>query len=319
MYIRTGKLYVPGFNIFRNDRKYGKGGGVMCYLKDTIRCNVIKDMARELECLGLNIVLSPEMSLTLIVLYRPPSSNVSFYEQFREMLRQCDFNREVIVIGDMNVNWEDKSARKQLKQVTDSFNLTQVISGATRITNSSSTQIDLIFSNKPERIIKSYNFITGLSDHNLILMTRKVNGKKGPVSAQTMDYMKIPKNKKEDFKNEVQNIKWDELMKSDNLDVTSQYFVDKLHKLIKEFSQMSRNKNNRASLPWMNESILQMMKERDQILKASLKSKLATDRLKFTSIRNKVTKELRKAKANYFLEIIVNNKGNSKMTWQQIK
>ena len=43
------------------------------------------------------------------------------------------------------------------------------------------------------------------------------------------------------------------------------------------------------------------------------------DRHKFTSLRNKVTRELRKAKANYFLEIIVNNKGNSKMIWQQIK
>ena len=57
--------------------------------------------------------LSTEMSFTLIVIYRPPSSNVSFYEKFREVLQQCDFNREVIVIGDMNVNWEDKSSRKQ--------------------------------------------------------------------------------------------------------------------------------------------------------------------------------------------------------------
>lgn len=104
------------------------------------------------------------------------------------------------------MNWEEKSSRKQLKQVTDSFNLTQMINAPSRMTNSSSTQIDLIFSNKSERMIKSYNFITGLSDHNLILMARKVNGKKCFVSAQSMDYMKIPKNKKEDFKNAGQNI-----------------------------------------------------------------------------------------------------------------
>ena len=86
-----------------------------------------------------------------------------------------DFNREVIVIGDLN--WEDKSSWKQLKQATDSFNLTQIIDGSTRITNSSRMQIDLIFINMSDRIIKSYNLITGLSDHNLILMSRKVNGK----------------------------------------------------------------------------------------------------------------------------------------------
>ena len=53
------------------------------------------------------------------------------------------------------------------------------------------------------------------------------------------------------------------------------------------------------------------MKERDQVLKISGKSKLTTDRHKLTSLRNKVARELRKAKANYFLEIKVNNKGNS--------
>lgn len=61
-------ISVPGFNIFRND-KHGKGGGVLCYVKDTIRCNVIKDIMYELECLGLNIILSPQMSFTLIVIY----------------------------------------------------------------------------------------------------------------------------------------------------------------------------------------------------------------------------------------------------------
>lgn len=118
-----------------------------------------------------------------------------------------------------------------------------------------------------DRIVKTYNLITGLSDHNLILMARKVNGKKCSFSVQSTDSMKIPKDKKEDFNNAVQSIKWDDLMKSDNLDYSSQYFTDKLHKLIKDFSKKSRNKNKRASLPWINETIVQMMKDRDQTLK----------------------------------------------------
>lgn len=184
-------------NIFRNDRNHEKCGGVICYIKDTISCNVIELEHCELEYLGLNIVFSPEMSFTLIVIYHPPSSNVTFYEKFRESLQQCDFNREVIVIGDMNVNWEDKSARKQLKRVTDRFNLTQIIDGPTRITDSSSAHIDLIFSNMSDRIIKSYILTTGLSDHNLILMARNVNGKKCSISDRSLNCMKIPKNKKE--------------------------------------------------------------------------------------------------------------------------
>ena len=245
-------INVPGFNIFRNDRKQGRGGGVLCYVKETIRCNEINLIDCNLECLGLNIELSPEMSFTLIVLYRPPSSNISFYEKFRELLQQCDFNREVIVMGDFNVNWEDKSSKKHLKQVTDSFNLSQIINGPTRITNSSCTQIDLIFSNMPDRIIKSYNLITGLSDHNLTLIARKVNGKKVSSFSQRSDSMRIPKSKTGDFKDAVQNIKWDDLLKSDDLEYISQGFTEKLHNTIQVFSKKFRNKNKRISLPWIN-------------------------------------------------------------------
>ncbi len=73
-------------------------------------------------------------------------------------------------------NWEDKSTRKNLKQITDSFDLKQLISGPTPITNSTKSQIDLIFTNRPERILKSCNMLTGLSDHNMILVTRKRRG-----------------------------------------------------------------------------------------------------------------------------------------------
>lgn len=52
--------------------------------------------------------------------------------------------------------------------------MTQMIHKPTRISTSSQTLIDLIFANKPDRIIKTYNLITGLSDHNLILATRKL-------------------------------------------------------------------------------------------------------------------------------------------------
>lgn len=112
----------------------------MFYVKDTISCNVIKYLQyRELEYLGLNIVLLPEMSITLFVI---PSSNVSFYQEFRKLLLQRNLNREVILFEDMKTNWEDKSQRKKREQITYSFNIAQIIKGPTRITNSSMTQTE---------------------------------------------------------------------------------------------------------------------------------------------------------------------------------
>ena len=48
-----------------------------------------------------------------------------------------------------------------------------MIEKATRITKTSQTLIDLVFTNKADRIGKVYNLITGLTDHNLTLIARK--------------------------------------------------------------------------------------------------------------------------------------------------
>ena len=80
----------------------------------------------------------------------------------------------IILMGDFNANWEDKASNKALERVSNKFDLRQLIKGSTRITTSSKTQIDLIFSNKPERVTKIFNIVTGLSDHNLTLIARKL-------------------------------------------------------------------------------------------------------------------------------------------------
>lgn len=69
----------------------------MVYVKDCIQCNEIIWSKCELECIGLNLTLSPQMSFILIVIYRPPSSNNDFYEKFQNMLRECNFKKEVII------------------------------------------------------------------------------------------------------------------------------------------------------------------------------------------------------------------------------
>ncbi len=61
------------------------------------------------------------------------------------------------------------------------------------------------------------------------------------------------------------------------------------------------------------------MKERDISLKRALTTKSTTDRHRFTSLRNKVTKAIRYAKANFFITIINEAKGNTKLIWKQIK
>lgn len=60
------------------------------------------------------------------------------------------------------------------------------------------------------------------------------------------------------------------------------------------------------------------MKDRDVVLKKAVKTKGNTDMLIFKGLRNKVIYELRQVKSKFYLNILHNAKGNSKLIWQGI-
>lgn len=94
------------------------------------------------------------MSFTVICMYRPPSAKDSFYSQLETILNHCSSIEEVILMGDLIIKWDNASDRKKLKQLVDKYTLTQIINGPTRVTHLSRTTTDLMFTNRPDRIMK---------------------------------------------------------------------------------------------------------------------------------------------------------------------
>lgn len=115
-----------------------------------------------------------------------------------------------------------KIARQNLKQITDHFD--QLINRLTRITNSTRTQIDLIFSNQAESILKSFNMLTGLSDHHLILVARKLSRKSLNSFVRKYESYGIPKHKLDDFKSAFHQIKCGDLLMRIDQEEDSQIF-----------------------------------------------------------------------------------------------
>ena len=145
---------------------------MLLYIKDTLKCKELPLPTNiQFDCVSVEIFLSNEMTFILVCLYRQPTAKVEFYDQLKNLLKSYDQNKEIILIGDFNINWDDKQARKTLKRTTDCFNLEQLVEKPTRITSTSQSRIDLLFSNKRDRIAKTFNLLSGLSDHNIILFT----------------------------------------------------------------------------------------------------------------------------------------------------
>lgn len=168
------------------------------------------------------------MSFTVIGIYRPLSAKAVFYEKLDALIKGCDTNKEIILLGDFNINWNDEVQRKKLKITTGHYDFRQIIEGPTRLTRSPETCIDLAFTNRPERIKKRYNLVTGLSDHNMILIVRKLTKSRfNLTSDKRVEKYKIPKSQldnKKQKKTTVNEIDWDDYLTYEGVDQNCIFF-----------------------------------------------------------------------------------------------
>ena len=303
-----------GFQLYRNDRTDKRGGGVAIYLNDRYRCELLPLSDINMEYLGLKILFN-NLSFNIIVTYIPPKEIDNQLPQLKQIIKLCG-DKETIILGDLNTNWLNKSSRAKLKLVCDKGGYSQLIKSPTRVTASSSTLIDLILSNRTERIQKTYNLITGLSDHNLTLLCRKQRKAKN-TSPRPPAQTYIPKKLLGKLDNDIEKIIWDNSTKM-NCNTVCDRIISKITGILKKYSKTMKSSKKKEVLPWLDDNLKSLMKKRDLVLKKFIKNKRQSDLLLFKSLRNKTTAAFRKTKANYFLTIIKNSNGNSKLLWEQI-
>nr|XP_054591087.1 uncharacterized protein LOC129154844 [Nothobranchius furzeri] len=297
--IPTDLINIPRYTCYRKDRVKGRRGGVLIYIREQFKVKEL-DMGVNLECIGLSVILSPTMKFSIVVLYNPPSHDVNFYDELRNLLSIVDDSHEFMLFGDFNINWKDKKGRAKLKLTRDKFKYKQLIDSPTRVTRKSETLIDLILTNRPEGVTKIYNHITGLSDHNMILVIRKLTKKHLVYHNKTENYTLttgIPTSKMADFEHDLKTANWDRVIREPDPDCSASSFVLTLHGIIGKHTRTWKRKPKKKSLPWFNSDISQLIKEQDFALKRSLRTKTNSDHLIYTGLRNKVASEQNKSES----------------------
>ena len=99
---------------------------------------------------------------------------------FENLIKSVDDeNKEFHILGDLNCDMlkddSDPPTIIILKGILESYQLFQLITEATRITNRSRTLIDHDITSTPEKVNFSGIIHTGISDHSLIYGIRKLN------------------------------------------------------------------------------------------------------------------------------------------------
>ena len=156
------------------------GGGVGFYIKSSNSYIVRSELnVFDLENLTIEI-RRPNSKLFLVATwYRPPCSPTdlfSSYESFKGKLDSLDL--EYCLLCDLNCNLASPTPdanTHRLLEISDLYGLKQLRNEPTRVTESSSTLIDLIYTNYTDRVGYSGVFHIAINDHSLIYVYRKIS------------------------------------------------------------------------------------------------------------------------------------------------
>ena len=192
--ILNDEVHIPGFDIVRKDRAVnGKNGGGVCfYIKTNLNFYVRNDLCDDdLEILSVELTKPRSKSFIVSTWYRPPGSSLDLFKAFEDFVDKVDsFNLDYYILGDFNCDLKCSAgmspATSHLNNIVDVYGLTQLITEPTRVTNTSSTLIDVCYTNNPDKITRSGVYHLGISDHSLVFMTRKA--KYEPMPSRTVQF-----------------------------------------------------------------------------------------------------------------------------------
>ena len=136
---------MSGYNFEKRNRSVGKGGGVAIYIKDNINYIRRTDLENnKLENIVIEIIINKSKNVLITTYYRPPNTSkyltTNYNEHFEESLSlYCSESKEIILLGDLNVDYLKPRDNKEIKAILQQKGFTQIIKEATRITKDSKT------------------------------------------------------------------------------------------------------------------------------------------------------------------------------------
>ncbi|MCG8048030.1 MAG: reverse transcriptase domain-containing protein, partial [Candidatus Thiodiazotropha endolucinida] len=314
--VPDNQVVIEGYDFVRKDRavvQNKSGGGVILYLKKSLRYKRRPDLeVSNIETIWVEVELPNTKPFLLCTAYRPPSAHCDWIDLFEEELSIAQTSSlEYTLMGDFNIDFTACSNNKWLNMI-QLFDLTQLIIQPTRITQTTSTIIDHVYTSHPENITESFVSNFSLSDHLPICFTRKVNSKPLKKEHTTISYRCFKEFNEGLFLNELTN---DLNTFSTNLSNVDDDFSKWFSLVLKHLNILAPIKTKRVKskrLPdWNTPEITLMQKQRD----ISKRLKQWEDYRKY---RNKTRQLIRQAKRKYFSESIANTK-DVKHIWKHLR
>lgn len=307
---------IPGYRFFHRDR-VGRGGGVAAYVRNTLLVDILEfdfEVSDLLECLFLKIKIATQMFI-FGVFYRPPNTNLThLINDFDKILSYTSvIADEVVCVGDMNVDFFN--VENPLNTCFESYNFSQLLQEATRVTNSTSKLLDPIFVTNTDIIVSKGTMPVGnISDHLMTFCELRIE--KPRVKPKFVKYRCFRNFNLEIFLTDLQTLQWDNIYYENNIEnkiaMMNKFIIDTFD----EHAPIKEAKVTKQKAPWLTQNVKNFMKQRDIVLQRFKKYRTSDNWVNYKRLRNFTVSAVRRAKKEYL--DMISSENNSRKTWDTL-
>ena len=324
----TGEsIFIPDYSFNSACRCSGRGGDVGLFIHHTIQFSSLTVPLNVTTFEDLFVKLRIHHNSIIIgVIYRPPNTNLQkFNEEFRLLLDQTVRCQSCVLLGDFNIDMSAQimnSAIHEFQNITFTHCLQPKINLPTRITPTSATIIDNVFTNIFDKKSTVKIVVDDISDHLPIYFAIE-DSKHEPMNVFTQPFREQNNENKNKFIVELGGLDWsDVLQHCGNGDASIAYssFI-KTYLRIYDICFPVTHKENKSShfrKAWMTPGLLKSCRKKNILYKKYLCNPTADNKLKFTCYRNKFKKVKDAAIAQFFSNKFRLYEKSCKKTWDLI-
>jgi len=318
-------LNIPGY-FFINTNSKTQAGGVGLYLSTELEFTRRRDLDTSsdgIESCWVELQHRKQKNLVIGCIYRHPKGNRElFHDNLKTQLEELNSKgQEILVLGDINENFMCYNDDKQTSEYLDmilGLGLMPIITKATRITDHTSSLIDHIYTNTPEKVIKSGICLADISDHLPVFCTM---ARTLPTSNEPTRYFRdFSHFNKNAFFQDLATVDFKSLITND-VNESMSLIVDNLRTVYDYHAPMrkaSKQQRKRLQKPWISNAILVSIKRKQKLFKTHLLSKDPRKIKEYKAYSNRLNRIKELAKKNYLTKKFEMNKYNVKYTWKLI-
>ena len=320
---------LPDYTMIRDDSNLSAGGVALLiknsFISNANACPELNMKVKNTEEIWLEIKLNEKETIIIAVIYRHPGYSYNeFQDAFLKSIDQINkINKNFYIFGDFNIDllkYNSNSATKFYVDSLTSNNCRSVIDKPTRITETSATLLDHIYTNDVSNNISSGIAVTDVSDHFptfICVKTDKINQSFEKV--QIRDTMRL---KETGFLNELsRNLPHLKNIDEDGTTNKNELFAN-FEKIFLEtidhhapLRYMTRKEKDKFKKPWMSNAIFNSIKTKHYLYTKAIKTKNPSIMIQYKNYRNFLNRIIVKAKKSYNKSLILNATNKSKAIW----